>query len=69
MPPDVIEDLIASYPAAVVEVGDPGVVIDAETPFAELPPYEAPPEPLAGHVHEWGADVVAEAGLSEPSAG
>jgi hypothetical protein len=24
-----------------------------------------PPDPPAGHTHEWGADVVAEAGLPE----
>ena len=29
----------------------------------DLPPYEGPPDPPAGHTHEWGADVAAEAGL------
>ncbi len=66
MPGDVIEDLIAAQPARTIEVGDPGVVVGAETPFDELPPYEGPPDPPDGQRHEWGADVVAEAGLSEP---
>ena len=66
MPPDVVADLVATVPSKIVEVGDPGVVHDAETPAADLPPYEGPPDPPAGHTHEWGTDVTAEAGLSEP---
>lgn len=57
MPPSVIDDLIAAVPSRIVEVGDPGVHFDAETAFADLPDYEGPPEPPAGHVHEWGDDV------------
>lgn len=63
MPPDVIDDLVAARPARTVEVGDPGVQLDVETPFEALPPYEGPPDPPAGHVHEWGDDVISEAGL------
>ena len=59
-------DLVAAVPARVVEVGDPGVIHDADTAPADLPPYEGPPDPPAGHTHEWGADVAHEAGLSEP---
>ena len=33
------------------------------TAAADLPAYEGPPDPPAGHTHEWGADVTAEAGL------
>jgi CTP:molybdopterin cytidylyltransferase MocA len=66
MPPDVIEDLAAAVPSHPIEVGDPGVLYDAETDEADLPPYEGPPDPPAGHTHEWGADVTAEAGLPEP---
>ena len=33
-------------------------------PVADLPAYEGPPDPPAGHSHEWGADVAAEAGLT-----
>ena len=39
-----------------------------DTPLVDLPPYEGPPEPAAGHAHEWGADVASEAGLPEPDA-
>lgn len=65
MPPDVIEDLVAAIPSRIVEVGDPGVTHDVDTPRADLPAYEGPPDPPAGHTHEWGADVAAEAGLTE----
>ena len=66
MPPDVIEALVADVPSRLVELGDPGVVHGVDTPFIDLPPYEGPPEPPAGHSHEWGADVAEEAGLLEP---
>jgi CTP:molybdopterin cytidylyltransferase MocA len=66
MPPSVVDDLVAAIPNRIVEVGDPGVIHDVETPPADLPAYEGPPDPPAGHVHEWGADVAAEAGLAEP---
>jgi CTP:molybdopterin cytidylyltransferase MocA len=66
MPLDVIHELVAAVPARVVDVGDPGVVHDVSTALEDLPGYEGPPEPLAAHTHEWGADVAAEAGLPEP---
>lgn len=66
MPLDVIHALVGVVPARVVDVGDPGVVHDADTAPADLPAYEGPPDPPAGHTHEWGADVATEAGLSEP---
>lgn len=65
MPPDVITDLVAAIPSRVVEVGDPGVTHDVDTSPGDLPPYEGPPDPPAGHTHEWGADVASEAGLTE----
>jgi CTP:molybdopterin cytidylyltransferase MocA len=65
-PLDVIRELVGSVPTRVVEMGDPGVIHDADTALADLPAYEGPPDPPAGHTHEWGADVAAEAGLSEP---
>ena len=40
-----IDGLVAAAPSRIVEVGDPGVVHDAETPFADLPPYDGPPDP------------------------
>jgi len=67
MPPDVIAALAATIASRIVEMGDPGVVHDADTSPVDLPPYEGPPDPPAGHAHEWGADVVAEAGLPDPS--
>ncbi len=61
MPDDILGDLDArGIPGATVEVGDPGVVFDAATPRADLPPYAGPPEPASGHVHEWGAVVADE---------
>ncbi len=66
MPPDVVEALVAEVPSRMVELGDPGVVHSVDTSLIDLPPYEGPPEPPAGHSHEWGADVAAEAGLPEP---
>jgi len=64
MPPSIIDELVEAVPSRVVEVGDPGVQFDAETAFADLPAYEGPPDPPAGHVHEWG-DEVAGRGVDE----
>lgn len=64
MPPDVVEDLARAVASRVVEVGDPGVVHDADTPFADLPPYDGPPDPPAGHTHEW-EDSVGDEGVDE----
>jgi CTP:molybdopterin cytidylyltransferase MocA len=64
MPPAVIETLGATLPSRIVEVGDPGVVHDADTPYQDLPPYDGPPDPPAGHTHEWG-DGVEEDGVDE----
>ena len=44
-------------PARHLELGDPGTTIDAATARTELPPFEGPPQPVAGHQHEWGAGV------------
>ena len=66
MPSDVIADLAAVVRSRIVEMGDPGVLADVDTEPSDLPPYEGPPDPTAGHSHEWGADVAAEAGLPEP---
>jgi CTP:molybdopterin cytidylyltransferase MocA len=66
MPLDVVEDLVGVVRSRTLEVGDPGVIHDVDTAPADLPAYEGPPEPIAAHAHEWGADVAAEAGLPEP---
>jgi len=58
MPPDVLTDLLAGGVALrLVDLGDPGTVIDGETARVDLPPYDGPPEPPSDHVHEWGAEV------------
>ena len=66
MPPEIVERLAAAMPTRDVELGDPGVTHDVGTPLEALPTYEGPPDPPAGHTHEWGDDVVAEAGLPVP---
>ncbi len=66
MPPDIVEALVAAVPSRSIELGDPGVVHGVDTPFTDLPAYEGPPDPPAGHSHEWGAEVAAGAGLPEP---
>ncbi len=63
MPDAIYASLGASIPTVDIELGDPGVRHDADTPYHELPAYEGPPDPPAGHTHEWGEDVVEEAGL------
>jgi MobA-like NTP transferase domain len=57
MPPDIIAALAAALPTRIVEMGDPGVHYDADTPLADLPAYVGPPDPPGGHTHEWGEDV------------
>jgi len=66
MPPKIIEALAGQIPTRLVDVGDPGVTHDVDTPREDLPAYEGPPDPPGGHSHEWGEDVAAEAGLPEP---
>jgi CTP:molybdopterin cytidylyltransferase MocA len=66
MPLDIVHELVRLVPARVIEMGDPGVIHDVDTAPADLPAYEGPPDPPAGHTHEWGADVATEAGLPEP---
>jgi CTP:molybdopterin cytidylyltransferase MocA len=56
MPPDVVAALAdAGARVVVLDLGDPGCVLDADTASADLPPFEGPPEPASGHHHEWGA--------------
>jgi CTP:molybdopterin cytidylyltransferase MocA len=72
-PPAVLDALVAEgVPLTLVEVGDPGTVHDIDTRREALPPFEGPPEPAAGHHHEWGAAVARgpdEAPEPAPSAG
>jgi CTP:molybdopterin cytidylyltransferase MocA len=58
VPEDVLAALAAAgHRVASLDLGDPGCVLDAGTPHADLPTYEGPPEPASGHHHEWGAVV------------
>lgn len=58
--------LLEAIDGRVIELGDPGATHDLDTPRAELPPFEAPPEPVTGERHEWGS--AAAAGPDEPPA-
>jgi CTP:molybdopterin cytidylyltransferase MocA len=64
MPPDVVDEIASYVTMRIVEVGDPGVTVDVETSFGDLPPYEGPPDPPGGHTHEWG-EGIAERGVDE----
>lgn len=58
MPDELLADAVAAgVPSRSIELGDPGTVMDASVPLANLPQYEGPPEPAAPHAHEWGAAV------------
>ena len=65
-PADVIDELARTIASRAIDVGDPGVIHDADTAATDLPAYEGPPDPPAGHRHEWGVDVAEEAGLPDP---
>jgi CTP:molybdopterin cytidylyltransferase MocA len=69
MPADILADVLATgVRDRLVDLGDPGVTFDRDTPRADLPPYIGPLEPVTGHVHEWGA-TVAEAPDDAPLEG
>jgi molybdenum cofactor cytidylyltransferase len=56
MPPAILDDLIAAGRVERrVDLGDPGVAIDVSTARRDLPAYIGPEDPVADHVHEWGA--------------
>jgi CTP:molybdopterin cytidylyltransferase MocA len=58
MPDDILTDLAAGGLAVhPIELGDPGTIHDRSVAKSDLPPYEGPPVPAAGHVHEWGAAI------------
>ncbi len=58
MPGELLDDLAAAGARVrVLELGDPGSVVDGDTPRSQLPPYQGPPEPPGTHTHEWGAAV------------
>jgi hypothetical protein len=49
-------------PSGVVllELGDPGSVLDSDTPQDRLPPYRGPAAPVAGPPPDWGAAAADE---------
>ncbi|MFI5226210.1 MAG: NTP transferase domain-containing protein [Candidatus Limnocylindrales bacterium] len=58
MPAEIIDELVAGgVPEVRIDLGDPGSIHDAAVPRIELPPYVGPPEPAAGHTHEWGEEL------------
>ncbi|MFL5680386.1 MAG: NTP transferase domain-containing protein [Chloroflexota bacterium] len=70
MPDDLIADLASRVPARTIDLGDPGTTHDLDTGRADLPAYEGPPQPAAGHVHEWGsaaAEVADDTPLEGPA--
>jgi CTP:molybdopterin cytidylyltransferase MocA len=68
-PAAAMDELTASTPSRTIELGDPGVVFDVSTAESDLPPYEGPPAPAGGHVHEWGEEVAGIAGSDVPGEG
>ncbi len=58
-PDGTLDALAAAVGGRLVEVGDPGTVHDLDTTRDDLPPFEGPPEPPAGHRHEWGSPAAA----------
>lgn len=60
MPAELLDDLAsAGVPSRTIDLGDPGTVHDLDTAGADLPPFEGPAEPPAGHRHEWGSPAAA----------
>ena len=58
MPQAMVDALVADgIDARAVEVGDPGVVIDGDTPRDDLPTFAGPPGPTSGVHHDWGAMI------------
>ena len=56
VPADLLDELAAALGGArLIETGDPGATHDRETALDDLPPFEGPPEPVAGPPPEWGA--------------
>jgi CTP:molybdopterin cytidylyltransferase MocA len=55
-PDALLDDLLATGATGrTIQTGDPGVVHDLGTAIDDLPPFDGPPEPVAGPPPEWGA--------------
>jgi CTP:molybdopterin cytidylyltransferase MocA len=56
MPDELLHDLVTGGVQLMpIDTGDPGVVHDISTAIDALPPYDGPPQPVAGPAPEWGA--------------
>lgn len=64
MPGALLDALAAAVGGRLVPLGDPGATHDLESTRDSLPAFEGPPEPAAGHHHEWGSP--AATGPDEP---
>jgi CTP:molybdopterin cytidylyltransferase MocA len=67
---DEFVDGLAAGGARAVDTGDPGVVLDDSVSIDQLPPFDGPPEPVAGPPPEWGsaaADEPDEGPLAGPA--
>jgi hypothetical protein len=60
LPDAVLDALRGKLPELLLELGDPGTVLDASVARADLPRYEGPPAPVGGTVREWGASIADE---------
>lgn len=61
MPDELLALLTTSHSADVrlLDLGDPGTVIDGATARDDLPPYDGPTTTRGAHAHEWGAAAAA----------
>lgn len=63
---DLVEALAAEgVPLRVLELGDPGIVNDASVAHSDMPPYQGPPEPVAGRPPEWNDELARHANAGE----
>jgi hypothetical protein len=62
MPEDLLTAFVETGVARLrlIDLGDPGTVIDGSTARDALPPYDGPAEPAAAHTHEWGAPAASD---------
>ena len=68
--PTSIDDLVDGAPdAAWSRSATRASSTTPTTALADLPPYEGPPDPPAGHTHEWGDDVETAASTRRPGEG
>jgi hypothetical protein len=65
MPDELLAGLAAAgFELRPIDTGDPGTAFDIGTSIDQMPRYQGPPEPVAGHAPEWGA---AAADMSDDS--